>query len=406
MKCYICKNPNLELILDLGKQPPSDAFLTAKEIGRKEKTYPLKLYLCPQCFLVQLGYAVKPEILFNPDFVYTTGTNNSLRKNFETLVNSLVKKLKPGKNDLAIDIGSNDGTLLKNYLPYGVKVLGIDPAKEAAKLAIKDKVPTIIDFFNEKIAREIRNKYSPASVITSTNTFAHIHDIDSTMRGIKLLLAPKGVFVSESHYLLDMIKKMQYDWIYHEHLRHYSLKPLQKLFVRFGMEIFDAERVELGHGGSIRVYAAKIGAYPVSKNVAKLIKEEEKNGLYKKETFKKFAKDVAKTKKELLKLIGKIKTDGKKIYGIGAPAKGNTLLNYCGLDSKSIDYLTEKSPFKIGKFAPGSHIEVVADEMLYRTQPDYALILSWNLASELMKKIRQNGFKGKFIIPNPKPKIL
>lgn len=405
MKCYICKNKNLHKFLSLGHQAPSDAFLTAAELEGEEKTYPLDVYLCEQCFLVQLGFAVPPEILFDSNFAYTTGTNNSLRANFKELVGTLVQKFKLTSHDVAIDIGSNDGTLLKNYIPFGVKILGIDPSG-AAQLAIRDKVPTIVDFFNITIAQKIAKKYGKAAVITSTNTFAHIHELDGTMRGIKLLLAPRGIFVSESHYLLDMIEKMQYDWIYHEHLRHYSLKPLQTLFARFGMEIFDVERIEKGHGGSIRVYAAKKGDYPISKNVPDLIEKETQAGLYDKKTYTLFAENVKKNKLDLLTMVINLKTSGNRIVGIGAPAKGNTLLNYCHLDNNLIDYLAEKSVLKIGKFAPGTHIPVIDESIMYKEQPEYGLLLSWNLANELIPKLRSNGFKGKFIVPNPIPKII
>src|SRR3989344_71727 len=406
MNCYACKSKKLYKFLSLGHQAPSDAFLTREELEKEEITYPLDVFLCEECFLVQLGYAVPPEILFNETYAYNTGTNNSLRANFKLLVDSLVERFKLSSKDLAIDIGSNDGALLKNYTSHGVKILGIDPSG-ATKLAIQDGVPTMETFFDEKSAKAAKKKYGQASIITSTNTFAHIHNLDSTMQGIKLLLSPKGVFVSDSHYLLDMIEKMQYDWVYHEHLRHYALKPLQTLFARFDMEIFDVEHIQAGHGGSIRVYTAHKGSHPISKNVANLIAQEEKAGLYKKSTYERFAQQVAQTKLELLKLVTDLKTSGKRIVGIGAPAKGNTLLNYCKLDTDLIDYLAERNTsFKIGKFSPGLHIPVIDEKEMYTNQPDYGLLLSWNLAEELMLKLRKSGFKGKFIIPNPRPRIV
>lgn len=403
MLCYICKQDKLATFLNLGAQPPSDAFLRVEDLVKPEITFPLEVMVCKNCFLVQLGYAVDPELLFR-DYVYTSGTNNSLRVNFKNLVDYLVGRFSLTSADLAVDIGSNDGTLLENYLPHGVKVLGIDPSS-VASIAIKKGLPTMVDFFNEEVAIQALEKYGSAKIITATNVFAHVDALDSLMNGIVRLLADDGVFISESHYLLDLVTKMQYDAVYHEHLRYYSLKPLKLLFENFGMEIIDAEKITT-HGGSIRVYAAKKGSHPVAPAVQERIKEEEEAGLYKLETFIDYGKKVQDTKLTLLQMIVELKRDGKRVVGIGAPAKGNTLLNYCRLDPDLIDYLVEKSALKIGLFAPGTHIPVVAEEKLFSEQPEYGLLLSWNIADELIPKIRNAGFKGKFIVPNPVPRIV
>ena len=403
MPCYICGEKKIFKFLSLGHQPPSDAFLRQEGLLKPEVTYPVELCLCESCHLVQLNYAVNPEKLFI-DYVYNTGSNNSLKKSFENLVNNLVKRFNLGGSDLAVDIGSNDGTLLAYYRPHKIKILGIDPSS-AAKLALNSGIPTIVDFFSKKLAAKIIKKYGKAKIITATNVFAHVKKLDDFVAGVKDLLTADGVFVSESGYLLDFIEKLQYDAVYHEHLRYYSLKPLQILFKKFGLEIIDAERGTI-HGGTIMVYAAKKGKYPVSSRVGELISDEENFGLYKKETYINFAGRVKKNKLALQKLILGLKSEGKSIVGIGAPAKGNTLLNYCNLDSDLIDYLAEKSQLKIGTFSPGRHIPVVDERRLLKDQPDYALMLSWNIADELMPKIRNQGYKGKFIIPHPEPKII
>jgi len=403
MSCFICGEKKLYKFLSLGDQPPSDAFLRARDLNKPEATYPLELCLCQSCYLVQLNYAVDPEKLFK-DYVYNTATNNSLKKSFENLVNNLVKRFDLSASDLAIDIGSNDGTLLSYYRPHKVKILGIDPSS-AAKLALANDIPTIVDFFSTKLAAKVIKKYGRAKIITATNVFAHVKKLDDFVDGVKDLLADGGVFVSESGYLLDFIEKLQYDSVYHEHLRYYSLKPLEILFKKFGMEIIDAERGTI-HGGTIIVYAAREGKYPVSGKVVELIGEEESFGLYKKETFVNFARRVKKNKLAIQKLISDLKSGGKNIAAIGAPAKGNTLLNYCALGADVIDYLAEKSELKIGTFSPGTHIPVVDESRLYKDQPDYALMLSWNIADELIPKIRAKGYRGKFIIPHPKPKII
>ena len=403
MPCFICGEKKLYKFLDLGYHPPSDAFLRLSDLLKPEATYPLELCLCESCYLVQLNYVVDPEKLFC-DYVYNTGTNNSLKKSFEILVNNLVKGYKLSMNDLAIDIGSNDGTLLSYYIPHKVKILGIDPSS-ATSIALNNKIPTVVDFFTQKLAAEVSLKQGRAKIITATNVFAHVNQLDDFLAGVKNLLTDDGIFVSESGYLLDFIEKLQYDSIYHEHLRYYSLKPMQALFKKHGLEVIDVERGFI-HGGSLIVYAAQRGKYPVAQSVAKLIKLEAKSGLYKKETFNNFAERVKKNKLNLQKLVLDIKAKGGRIAGIGAPAKGNTLLNYCKLDKETIDYLVEKSDLKIGAFTPGMHIPVVSEERLYLDQPDYALMLSWNIADELIPKIKGKGYQGKFIVPHPEPKII
>lgn len=401
--CQICSSKGLETVLSLGHQPPSDAFLRPQDLTRPEVTFPLNVLFCETCGLVQLDYVVDPSLLFR-DYVYSSSTNNSLRVNFEDLVGKLIKRFQITSNDLAVDIGSNDGTLLENYLSHNIRILGIDPSS-VADLAIAKGIPTLKEFFNEETAKQTREKYGQAKIITATNVFAHVDQMASFMNGVDLLLGDDGIFVTESHYLLDLITKLQYDSIYHEHLRYYSLKPLMKLFERFGFEVIDVERIST-HGGSIRVYAAKKGRYPISKSVEELVKIEVESGLYQKETYHEFANKVKENKLKLLKLLLDLKSEGKRIVGIGAPAKGNTLLNYCHLDPDMIDYLVEKSTLKIGTLAPGTHIPVVEEERLFTEQPDYGLLLSWNLADELIPKLKEVGFKGKFIIPNPLPRII
>ena len=403
MPCYICGEKKLYKFLSLGQQPPSDAFLRPKDLSKPETTYPLELCLCESCHLVQLNYAVDPEKLFR-DYVYNTGSNNSLKKSFANLVNNLVKRFNLSENDLAIDIGSNDGTLLSYYRPHKVKILGIDPSS-ATKLVLANNIPTIVDFFSRKLSAKVIKKYGQAKIITATNVFAHVKKLDDFVAGVKDLLTDDGIFVSESGYLLDFIEKLQYDSIYHEHLRYYSLKPLEILFKKFGLEIIDTERGSI-HGGTIIVYAAKVGKRPIANRVAELIRQEENFGLYKKETFTNFAARVKKNKLALRKLVIEKKSEGKMIVGIGAPAKGNTLLNYCNLGVEYVSYLVEKSRLKIGLYSPGQHIPVVEEKRLFIDQPDYAILLSWNIAQELISKLRRGGYRGKFILPTPKPSII
>ncbi|MBI4451968.1 class I SAM-dependent methyltransferase [Candidatus Woesearchaeota archaeon] len=403
MKCQICSSEKLHKFLSLGHQPVPDVFLTKEQLDEPEATYPLDVYFCEDCCLVQLGYAVNPELLFK-EYHYNTGTNESLKRNFKALVDFAVKRFKLDNNTLAIDIGSNDGTLLSYYKEHGVKILGVDPSS-VADIAIKNNIPTIKNFFNEKISEEIANKHGKAKIITATNVFAHVNRLDSFMNGVSGLLSDDGVFITESHYLLDMITKMQYDSIYHEHLRYYSLKPLMKLFERHGMEVFDAERIAT-HGGSIRVYACKKSTYKISKNVERITKLEGKNGLYNRKTYETYKSKVFSNKLKLQSMLLKLKKQNKRIAGIGAPAKGNTLLNYCNITPDIMEYIVETSNLKINKFTPGMHIPVVGESKLLKDNPDYAMILSWNIKDMLIPKLKQAGYKGKFIVPNPNPKIV
>ena len=404
MNCQICSPGKPVKFLSLGMHPNPDYFPTKQQLGNPEPKYPLDVYFCDNCKLVQLGHIVAPELLFTSDFIYTTGSSDELVRNFNSLVGKIVSKFKLKKGDLAVDIGSNDGTLLENYLPHGVKVLGVDPSK-AAELAMQKNVPTLLEFFNEKTAEKISMRHGKAKIITATNVFAHVADLDSFMKGILALLDEKGAFIQESHYLLDMVSKMEYDSIYLEHLRYYSLKPLIHLFNNYGMDVFDAEKIQT-HGGSLRVYACRKGAFPISSNVHSLLEAEEKAGLFEKETFISFAKKVAKNKALLLEILSRAKREKKRIFGIGAPAKGNTLLNYCGIGTDVLDCLVEKQNLKVGRFSPGMRIEIVEESRLFEQQPEYALLLAWNMENIIIPKLRQKGYKGKFIVPVPEPRIV
>lgn len=403
MKCDLCQNETLYKFLDLGHQPPSDAFLKEEDLNKPEIFYPLQAYFCETCNLVQLGYSVDPKILFS-EYVYTTGMTNELVKNFNGLVDALVHRFNLTKDDLVIDIGSNDGTLLKFYVKYNIKILGVEPST-VADIAIKNKIPTVNKFFNHETASEIAKKNGKAKVITATNIFAHVKDLPSFIKGISEILTEDGVFVTESHHLLSLLANMQWDSIYHEHLRVYSLKSLIYLFNIFNMDIFDAEKIST-HGGSIRAYACKRGTYKKSDNICRLLQEEEKAGLFSKQTYKKFQKKVLQHKIKIQEILINIKKSGKKIIGVGAPAKGNTLLNYCNITPDIMDYIVEKSTLKIGLYTPGTHIKVVDEKFLYEDQPDYTFLLSWNIADELIPKLKNSGYKGKIIVPIPTPHIV
>lgn len=404
--CRICKNKKLKKVIDLGSTPPANSFLSKKQLSKKEHFFPLAVNFCDNCGLLQLTHVVSPELLFK-DYVYVSSTSPVFVKHFEDYASDVVKKLGLKKNEFVVDLGSNDGILLKPFKKLGMKVLGVDPAIDIAKKATKERLETLPYFFNRKIAGKILKKYGPASAVTANNVFAHINDIDQIIDGFKLMTHDDGVFVMEAPYLIDFIQKNLFDLIYHEHLSYYSIRPLMEFFKRHDMQLFDVQYVPV-HGGSIRIYAKKNqGKYRVSKIVGDLVKKELSLKLNKVETFNRFSNKIEINKQKLVRILKKLKTEKKKIAAYGAPAKGNTLLNYFKIDAKTLDYVVDDSVYKQGLYTPGTHIAVVPSDMLDKEKPDYIFILAWNFAEPIINKL--SGFKnsgGRFIIPVPAPKII
>ena len=405
--CRICKSKNLKKILDLGSTPPANSFLKKSELKKKEYFFPLQLYFCNKCKLVQLGHIVSPELLFRK-YLYVSSTSPVFIKHFEEYASNVYKKFKLNKNSLIVDIGSHDGILLKPFKKLGTKVLGIDPAVDIAQKATKEGLTTLPYFLNQKVANEISQKYGNADVICANNVFAHVNDLDELTRAAKIILKPNGVFVIEAPYLIDFIEKNLFDLVYHEHLSYLAIKPLDFFFKKHGMKIFDVIRTS-SHGGSIRVFVKKIdGKNPLNPSVANFIEEETLKGLGEEKTYLDFAKKIEKNKKELLDLLKDIKNRGKTIVGYGAPAKGNTLLNYFNITTKVLDYIIDDSPLKQGLFTPGTHIPVYSSQKMNKGKiPDYIFILAWNFAQPIMEKLSLFSEQGgKFIVPVPTPKIV
>ncbi|MCG6537688.1 MAG: class I SAM-dependent methyltransferase, partial [Syntrophales bacterium LBB04] len=337
------------------------------------------------------------------EYPYTSSTTKILRENFAELYQECRSILDLKKDDLVVDIGSNDGNLLSNFKDHH-RVLGITP-EEIGRIAIGRGIPTIIDYFSEKSVSQVIREHGHARLVTATNVFAHIGNVNAIVEQILRLLTPGGVFISESHYLLPLIQTLQYDTIYHEHLRYYSLHSLQYLLESHGLEIFHAKRIPT-HGGSIRVYAARKGDYPVKPTVADRLKEEAPVVLDKKDLME-FKKRVVISKLRLHSMLLAIKEKGERVYGISAPSRASTLINYVGLDDGIIDFVLEiQGSHKIGKYVPGTVIPVIEESRLFEDQPEYALLFSWHIADELVPKLKQKGFKGRFIVPLPEPKII
>jgi hypothetical protein len=402
-RCQISGSDNLLSVLFLGYLPPVNQMRPIGERPQEQASYPAELLYCPDSKLAQIGLIVDPNILFPPEYPYTTGTTKILRDNFAELYeeSKTIISLKP--EDLIVDIGSNDGTLLSNFKKGGHQVQGIEPT-ERGELANKQNIPTEISFFNQEVVDLVISRRGKAKIVTATNVFAHIENIDKIVENIINLLDDHGVFISESHYLINLIETLQYDTIYHEHLRYYSLESLQYLLNKHGLEIIHAKPIPT-HGGSIRVYASRKGVYEPQASVSKILQEEKSFNVEQK--LKEFKQRVILSKLHLHSLLYDLKKQGKRIVGIGAPSRASTLINYVGLDEGSIDCVLEiKGSYKIGKYMPGTLIPVVEESLLFEEQPDYAILFSWHIADELIPKLTQKGFKGSYIVPLPTPKVI
>ena len=404
-RCQISGSKKLNSILFLGFVTPVNQMKKIGQRPKEDKMYPLELLYCPESYLVQIGYEVDPSILFPLDYPYTSGTTKILRDNFKDLYLKVKKIIKLSKDSLIIDIGSNDGTLLSNFVKGGHQVLGIDPTNKT-EIANNNGIRSKMAFFNKKNAENVLEEFGKAELITAANVFAHMQNINEIIEGIKLLLKKDGLFISESHYLLNLIQTLQFDTIYHEHLRYYSLHSLDYLFKKHGMEIIKVEKIPT-HGGSIRVYTTLKGVKKIDRSVNKILQEEKNFGLLKTSTYYDFSINVMKSKLNLLKLLQKLRSQGHKIYGIGAPSRASTLINYIGLDHLIIDCVLEiNGSHKIGKYMPGTLIPVLNEDLLYSDQPGYALLFSWHISNELISNLKKKGFKGKFIIPLPTPNVV
>ena len=402
-KCQISGSTNLKSIMFLGYLPPVNKLNPIGQRPKEQPSYPAELLYCPDSQLVQLGLIVDTKILFPPEYPYTSSTTKVLRDNFKQLYDEVIHLYSLNENDLVIDIGSNDGNLLSNFKDNH-RVLGITP-EDIGNLAIENGIPTIIDYFTKSVAEQVLSDHGRAKIITATNVFAHIENVNEIVRLILKLLGEDGIFISESHYLLSLVETLQYDTIYHEHLRYYSLTSLKYLFDRHGLDIIHAKRIPT-HGGSIRVYAAMKGVYPIRYSVEKILKEE-KGKILLIESLIEFKNKVILSKLKLYSLLMKIKEKGESIYGISAPSRASTLINYVGLDDGIIDCVLEiQGSYKIGNYIPGTIIPILEESKLFEEQPEYAIIFSWHIADELMPKLRQKGYKGKFIVPLPEPKVI
>jgi len=403
--CRMCGSSDLNLVYQLAPSPIGDAYITSAELHIYQESYPIDMFLCRKCGLAQLLDIIAPEILYT-DYIYLTGSSSEMCEHFYKYANQVIESIKPTSGALIVDIGSNDGVLLRQFKNRGFQVLGIDPANEIARKATEEGIKTISGFFTPRLALHIKQEYGLASIITANNVFANVDDLISLTEGIRSLLAPDGVFIFESFYLADVIENMVFDFIYHEHLSAFSVAPVQRFFQSMGMQLIDIQRVPT-KGGSLR-YTIQLagGSRVVSPSVAKMIKYEETFGLYCPETFTTFLNKIDDCKQLTVAHLKKLKDEGKTIVGYGASITGTTLIYHFGI-GKYLDYLIDDNPAKQGRFSPGLHIPVYHSQVLFERKPDYVFILAWRFADVIIKKhnefIKQGG---KFIVPLPEFKII
>ncbi len=397
-QCRECGSADLAKFLDLGSQPAANGFLKKDELDNPEPKFPLEAYFCRSCNAAQLVHVVDKSLLFR-NYVYFSSGMPKVSPHWQAYAEHVMASYLPVQDEFVLEIGSNDGVLLRFFRDRGYKVLGIDPAENIAKVAEAMGVPTWADFFGTAVADRVIINHGKAMAILANNVVAHIDEHQDLVQGVKTLLDPKGVFVLEAPYLIDMFENLTYDTIYHEHLGFLAVRPLQKLFAKYGLEVFDVQIVP-SQGKSIRLFACHQGAYPVQQSVRDLVKKELDLGLDKEESYRELGRRVAASKEKLVALLRDLKKQGKTIASYGAPAKGNTLLNYCQVGTDILDYALEDLPTKTGLYTPGMRIPVVDRQYAEAHQPDYYLMLAWNYQKAILekeKKFLENG--GKFIIP-------
>ena len=404
--CRFCGTKLESTFVDLGMSPLCESYVGADQLNQMEPFYPLHVYVCGNCFLVQLQEYVTPEHIFS-DYAYFSSYSDSWLAHARKYTDQMVKRFGLGKDSLVVEVASNDGYLLQYFVEKQVPVLGIEPAANVAAVAVQKHIPTLVKFFGRETARDLAASGQKADLLLGNNVLAQVPDLNDFVAGMKLLLKSDGVITMEFPHLQQLMEQNQFDTIYHEHFSYFSLSTAERIFAAHGLTLFDVEELTT-HGGSLRIYArhAEDFSKPVTDRLIELHAREESMGYSRVEIYSRFAEQVERTKRKLLEFLIEAKNEGKKIVGYGAPGKGNTLLNYCAIRTDFLDYTVDRNPYKQGKFLPGTHIPICAPERIRETRPDYVLILPWNLKDEVMNQnafIREWG--GKFVVPIPEVKV-
>lgn len=406
-KCRFCGTELKHTFIDLGMSPLCESYLSENELNQMEPFYPLHLYVCENCFLVQIQEYVKPGDIFS-EYAYFSSYSQSWLEHAKNYCDNMIDKFGINKNSYVVELASNDGYLLQYFVESKIPVLGIEPAANVAKVAEEKNINTIVEFFTEELAKDIVRDHKKADLIIGNNVLAQVPDLNDFMKGVKILLAPNGIITFEFPHLIQLVKQRQFDTIYHEHFSYFSFYTIEKIFLYHGLKIFDVEKLAT-HGGSLRIYGCHVddSTKSISNNVDRLRDNEITEGITNLEYYANFQENIFTIKREILDFFIGAKKNNKKICGYGAPGKGNTLLNFCGIRTDFLAFTVDKNPYKQGKFLPGTHIPIYPPGKIAEYKPDYIFILPWNLKNEI---INQLGFTrkwgAKFVIPIPKIEIV
>jgi SAM-dependent methyltransferase len=404
--CRLCNTPLTATVVDLGMSPLCESFLPADQVDQMEPYFPLHVLVCGSCFLVQLQEYVKPEHIFT-EYAYFSSYSSSWVEHARGYCEMIKTRLGLGRQSRVYEIASNDGYLLQHFLPLGIPVTGIEPAANVAAVAQQKNIPTLVEFFGMKLAQRLISEGRPADLIIGNNVLAHVPDLNDFTAGMSHLLAPNGVITLEFPHLERLIDENQFDTIYHEHFSYFSLVTIDRLASKHNLMVFDVEHLST-HGGSLRVYLCRAGAsHAISSNVSELLAHERAIGFEQIEYYSRFSAEVHRTKRQLLSFLIQCKEQGAKLCGYGAPGKGNTLLNYCGIGTDFLDFTVDRNPYKHGRYTPGMHIPIHPVSAIDEARPDYLLILPWNLKKEIVTSMRHVGGWGcKFIVPIPSVEVI
>ena len=406
-KCRFCKASLQHTFVDLGMSPLSNSYLKLDQLNKSEKFYPLHTYVCEQCLLVQLEEFESPDHIFS-DYAYFSSYSDSWLSHSKKYADLVIDRFSLNKSSLVIEIASNDGYLLQFFKEHNIPILGIEPAANVAQVAESKGIPTLVKFFGVQTAQELFDLGKSSDLLLGNNVLAHVPDINDFVAGMKIILKPEGVLTMEFPHLWQLISQNQFDTIYHEHFSYLSFTTVEKIFASHGLTLFDVEELST-HGGSLRIYGMHEHnqKFVVSDRVRLLKQKEHQAGLEKVDTYLQFSNQVMSTKRKLLSFLIELKNNGKTIVGYGAPAKGNTLLNYCGIRTDLLEYTCDRSPHKQGLFLPGTHIPIYSPDKITETKPDYVLILPWNLKDEICSQLSYiREWDGKFIVPIPEVEVL
>ncbi len=405
--CRFCGAPLSHSFVDLGMSPLCQTHIEPEQLNQMEPFYPLHAYVCDQCFLVQLDEYVSPDDIFS-DYAYFSSYSDSWVEHARKYAHDMTERFGFNQDSKVMEIASNDGYLLQHFVAMGTPVLGIEPAANVAEVAVEKGVPTTVQFFGAESAASIKAEFGAADLLLGNNVLAHVPDINDFVSGMKILLKPGGVITMEFPHLYRLMESNQFDTIYHEHFSYLSFMTVEKVFAHHGITLFDVEELK-SHGGSIRIFGrhSEDDSKPVGDRVNALRQRELDEGFATLQKYRDFEENVKETKRKLLEFLIQVKREGKSVVGYGAPGKGNTLLNYCGIRQDFLDYTVDRSPHKQGRYTPGTRIPILAPERIHETRPDYVLILPWNLQKEIVEQmayVREWG--GKFVVPIPEVRVL